>query len=243
VRAIDKQEFRPQGQLPNSLHHGLFCGPQNVVAIDLIMRHDTNTIRQGPAMNVRKHCFALVRCQTFRVLEALRGILRAQDDRCRNHWASQRTTTSLIYTSNIPVTGGLGVSLKRQERTPCSQTVPHLASSLFSREAFLLNTGSPATQFAQIKKFRPPYTPVPHQLQGIDFGRMQRKNAFDTNPIGYLPHRERAAQTAPLYRNHDAFERLYPFSCPFNDTNVDPQRISRTKLWEILLHLSFVNMR
>jgi hypothetical protein len=126
---------------------------------------------------------------------------------------------------------------------PCGRTVPHRASSPFSREAFLPNTGSPAAQFAQIKEFRPPYTPAPHQLKGIDFGRMQRKNAFNANPIGYLPHRESAAQTAPLYGNHDAFERLYPFSRPFNDANVDTQRISRTKLWEILLHLSFVNMR
>jgi hypothetical protein len=72
---------------------------------------------------------------------------------------------------------------------------------------------------------------------------MQRKNAFDANPIGYLAHRESAPQTTPLYRNHDAFECLEPFSRPFNDTNVDTQRISWTKLWQILLHLSFVNMR
>jgi hypothetical protein len=107
----------------------------------------------------------------------------------------------------------------------------------------LLNTGSPAAQFAQIKEFSPPYSSPPHQLEGIDFGRMQWENAFDANPVGHLTHREGATQAATLYRNNDPFKRLDPFSRPFNDTNVDTQRISRTKLWESFLHLSFVNMR
>jgi hypothetical protein len=71
---------------------------------------------------------------------------------------------------------------------------------------------------------------------------MERENAFDTNPVGDFTHRESASKAATLDANNNAFKCLDAFPISFDNPDLDPHCISRTKCWEILFHLHFVDM-
>jgi hypothetical protein len=71
---------------------------------------------------------------------------------------------------------------------------------------------------------------------------MERENAFDPDSVGDFTYREGASQAAALDANNNAFKRLKALPIPFDDADLDPHRISRTKCWEILFHLHFVDM-
>jgi len=110
------------------------------------------------------------------------------------------------------------------------------------RQAFFFDTGSLASQLSQIKELGASDLPTPHDLDRIQFRRVQGKNALDPHPIRHFTHRERASSTSAAEGNDNSFKRLDTFTIALYEPDLYAHRIASAKLREVLFHLGLLKL-
>src|SRR5262249_12518384 len=99
-----------------------------------------------------------------------------------------------------------------------------------------------ATQLPQIKQLGAPHPTAPHHLNGIQFRRVQGKNALHPYPIRHFTDGEGASPSTPTNGNNYTFKSLHTFAIALHEPDLHADCITSAKLWQVLLHLGLLNI-
>src|SRR5208283_2174594 len=97
-----------------------------------------------------------------------------------------------------------------------------------------LDAGGLARKPPQIIQTGAPDLAAGQHLNLLDTRRMEREDAFDTDPVGDLAHGEGRAIPAAVHLDDDPFERLDPFLLALDDLDLQPQGVADPELGEVL---------
>jgi hypothetical protein len=81
-----------------------------------------------------------------------------------------------------------------------------------------------------------------HDLDRIQLGRVQRKNALDSYPIGDFAYRKRPSSTSTTEGDNDAFKSLYTLAIAINEPDLHAHGIASAKLRKVLFHLRLLEI-
>ena len=78
---------------------------------------------------------------------------------------------------------------------------------------------------------------VTHDLDLVDVRRVHGEDALDSDAVGDLADREALAHAATLAADHDALEHLDALFFAFTDLDVDPHRVTRAEVRDVVAQL------
>lgn len=86
-----------------------------------------------------------------------------------------------------------------------------------------------AFQLSQVVQFGSSDLPGSQSIDAHDSGRVKRKDSFDANPFRNFPHGKRCIHALALFLYHHPFKNLSSFFVPFDDFDMNRDRIARAK--------------
>src|SRR5690606_19714999 len=146
----------------------------------------------------------------------------------------------------LDVDGGLGATRRGKHRSGADAPllaipVAHhihargLPQVVAGRSSSLLDPSGAPGPSAQVVQLRPPHLTVPQHLDLVDAWAVDRERALDTDAVGRDPaHREVLVDAAAPSPDDDALERLNALAVTFDDLDVDPHRVTRPKVRDVI---------